>query len=131
MKRFIFITILLLGGTVCFSQVKVTQVLCENRVNPIGTYNEPVRKHETFKPIKILTTPKGEKVIDFGQNLVGWVTAKLKWNAGDKITISHAEVLDKEGNFRTLAAVLPMLPQAWTPTMAKFPIRGKLKMEMY
>jgi alpha-L-rhamnosidase len=29
--------------------------------NLLATYNEPVRKHETFKPLKIFTTPKGEK----------------------------------------------------------------------
>ena len=65
----------------------------------VATYNEPIRKHETFKPKRIFTTPKGEKVIDFGQNLVGWVQVKAKGHAGDKIIISHAEVLDKEGNF--------------------------------
>ena len=65
----------------------------------VATYNEPVKKHETFKPIKVFTTPKGEKVIDFGQNLVGWVIVKATGNAGDKITIRHAEVLDKAGNF--------------------------------
>jgi len=67
----------------------------------IATYNEPVRKHETFKPVKIFTTPKGEKVIDFGQNLVGWVQMKVTGKAGDKITLSHAEVIDKAGNFYT------------------------------
>ena len=65
----------------------------------IATYNEPVKKQETFKPVKIFTTPKGEKVIDFGQNLVGWVIVKANGKAGDKITIRHAEVLDKHGNF--------------------------------
>jgi alpha-L-rhamnosidase len=64
----------------------------------IATVNEPVRKHEIFKPQRIFTTPAGDKVIDFGQNLVGWVVLKVKGNAGDKITLSHAEVLDKEGN---------------------------------
>lgn len=64
----------------------------------VATYNEPVRKQETFKAVKFFTTPKGEKVIDFGQNLVGWVMVKVKGNAGDKITLSHAEVLDKDGN---------------------------------
>ncbi|TWJ03243.1 alpha-L-rhamnosidase [Mucilaginibacter frigoritolerans] len=67
----------------------------------IATYNEPVRKHETFKPVKIFTTPKGEKVIDFGQNLVGWVQMKVTGKSGDKITLSHAEVIDKAGNFYT------------------------------
>ncbi len=69
--------------------------------NLIATNNEPVKKHETFKPVRIFTTPKGEHVIDFGQNLVGWVIVKVKGNAGDSVIISHAEVLDKEGNFYT------------------------------
>jgi alpha-L-rhamnosidase len=67
----------------------------------VATYNEPIRMHETFKPKRIFTTPKGEKVIDFGQNLVGWVQIRIKGSTGEKITISHAEVLDKEGNFYT------------------------------
>ncbi len=69
--------------------------------NLIATYNEPIRKHETFKPVKFITTPAGEKVIDFGQNLVGWIVLKVKGNAGDTIILSHAEVLDKKGNFYT------------------------------
>lgn len=69
--------------------------------NIIATVNEPVKKHETFKPLKVITTPKGEKVIDFGQNLVGWVVVKLRGKKGDAVTISHAEVLDKKGNFYT------------------------------
>jgi alpha-L-rhamnosidase len=67
----------------------------------IATYNEPVKKHETFPARRLITTPKGEKVLDFGQNLVGWVMVKIKGNAGDQVTIHHAEVLDKEGNFYT------------------------------
>src|SRR5690606_151124 len=51
------------------------------------------------KPIKIFTTPAGEQVIDFGQNLVGWVKLKVKGKPGDRIVLSHAEVLDKKGNF--------------------------------
>ena len=73
----------------------------QSMTNLIATENELVKKHEVFHPVKILTTPKGEKVIDFGQNLVGWVTMKVKGKTGDKITISHAEVLDKQGNFYT------------------------------
>ena len=69
--------------------------------NLIKTINEPATKHETFKPVKIITTPKGEKVIDFGQNLVGWIMLKVNGNSGDTIIIKHAEVLDKEGNFYT------------------------------
>jgi len=65
----------------------------------IGTQNELVKKHETFAPVKILQTPGGDQVIDFGQNLVGWVRMKVTGNAGDSVILSHAEVLDREGNF--------------------------------
>lgn len=66
-----------------------------------ATHNEPVRKQEVFNAIRMFTTPKGEQVIDFGQNLTGFVQVKVKGNAGDKIIIQHAEVLDKAGNFYT------------------------------
>ena len=67
----------------------------------LATYNEPVKKHEVFTPIKMITTPKGERVLDFGQNLVGWVKVKASGKAGSSIVIKHAEVLDKFGNFYT------------------------------
>ncbi|MEO7766266.1 MAG: family 78 glycoside hydrolase catalytic domain, partial [Ferruginibacter sp.] len=66
-----------------------------------ATVNEPVRKHEIFHPARVFKTPAGEQVIDFGQNLVGFVQVKLTGKAGDKIVIHHAEVLDKAGNFYT------------------------------
>jgi len=67
----------------------------------VATDNEPIKKHEEFKPVKIFKTPKGELVADFGQNLVGWVELIVKGNNGDKINIYHTEVLDKAGNFYT------------------------------
>jgi alpha-L-rhamnosidase len=67
----------------------------------IATQNEPIKQHEVFKPIRIFKTPKGEQVIDFGQNLVGWVKFKVSGKAGDTIRLSHAEVLDKPGDFYT------------------------------
>lgn len=69
--------------------------------NLVSTENEPIRKHEILHPVKIFTTPKGEQIIDFGQNMVGWVVVKATGKAGDRISLHHAEVLDKEGNFYT------------------------------
>ena len=69
--------------------------------NLIATQNELVKKHEEFKPLRIFKTPKGEQVIDFGQNLVGWTVLRVKGNAGDSVRLYHAEVLDKAGNFYT------------------------------
>lgn len=67
----------------------------------VATYNEPVKKQEEFKAVKLIITPKGERVLDFGQNLVGWVKLNVKGNKGDSVIIKHAEVLDKFGNFYT------------------------------
>jgi alpha-L-rhamnosidase len=61
----------------------------------------PVRITETIKPVSKIITPKGELVFDLGQNIVGWVKFKLKGAEGSSITLNHAEVLDKEGNFYT------------------------------
>jgi alpha-L-rhamnosidase len=69
--------------------------------NLITTSGPTVKKHEKFLPLKVFTTPAGEKVIDFGQNLVGWVQFKLKAKTGDTIRLFHAEVLDQKGNFYT------------------------------
>ncbi|HEU0065203.1 MAG TPA: family 78 glycoside hydrolase catalytic domain, partial [Flavisolibacter sp.] len=66
-----------------------------------ATYNEPVRAHEEIHPMRVLQSPKGEHILDFGQNMVGWVRIKVKGHAGQRITLSHAEVLDKKGNLYT------------------------------
>lgn len=67
----------------------------------IPSETAPVKKHEVFKPVKLFITPVGDQVIDFGQNLAGWVQLKVKGKKGDTIRVAHAEVLDKEGNFYT------------------------------
>lgn len=54
-----------------------------------------------MKPVQIITTPKGEKVIDFGQNMVGRVRFTVNGNNGDYVHLYHAEVLDKDGNIYT------------------------------
>ena len=61
----------------------------------------PVRRIEEIRPVKILRTPAGETVVDMGQNMVGWVRLRAKGPAGSTVTLRHAEVLDKEGNFYT------------------------------
>jgi len=77
------------------------RVFKHDAVPLLGTVSPPVKKHEQFKAIRVFKTPKGETVADFGQNLVGWEQIKASGPAGTRITISHAEVLDKAGNFYT------------------------------
>jgi alpha-L-rhamnosidase len=57
-----------------------------------------VRRLAELTPIKIFTAPNGDTLVDMGQNMVGWVKFKVSGIAGRKVTIRHAEVLDKEGN---------------------------------
>lgn len=47
---------------------------------------------------RIFRTPEGELVIDFGQNLTGWIHVKAKGKCGDKIELNCFEVLDAKGN---------------------------------
>ena len=67
----------------------------------IAPEGPPVRKVEEIKPVRILRTPAGDTVVDMGQNMVGWVRLNVKGPAGTRVTLRHAEVLDKEGNFYT------------------------------
>jgi alpha-L-rhamnosidase len=67
----------------------------------IAPEDPPIRVTQSIKPVKEFKTPNGDLVFDMGQNMVGWVKIKLKGNAGDKITLRHAEVLDKDGNIYT------------------------------
>ena len=61
--------------------------------------NEPVRVTERIAAKELIVTPKGEKLVDFGQNLTGAAEIRVHGKRGQKIVIRHAEVLDKDGNF--------------------------------
>ncbi|MBU7592721.1 alpha-L-rhamnosidase [Metabacillus halosaccharovorans] len=67
----------------------------------VAQQNELVRVTETITPIEYIVTPKGEKVLDMGQNMVGRMRMRVTSPKGTKITLKHAEVLDKDGNFYT------------------------------
>ncbi len=62
---------------------------------------EPVREQERVCPVRVFSTPKGERVIDFGQELTGFLEVSLNARAGEVVDVSFAEVLDKDGNFYT------------------------------
>jgi len=82
-------------------QFNKNAVICSDNdksvlVEQIG---EAVTEQERLTPVDIFKTPKGETVIDFGQNLVGYLEIKLNAAAGDIAKFSFAEVLDNNGNF--------------------------------
>ncbi|KAL3458154.1 bacterial alpha-L-rhamnosidase domain protein [Aspergillus heterothallicus] len=60
-------------------------------------FGEPVRRIEVLKPVSKSVTPAGKVVLDFGQNLVGYVKlSNINGPRGHKIILSHAEVLENE-----------------------------------
>lgn len=58
----------------------------------------PLKEKEAF-PGKLLKTPDGAYVLDFGQNMAGHISFKVRAKAGQKLTFSCGEYLDKNGNF--------------------------------
>ncbi|KAM5348627.1 hypothetical protein ACJ41O_008451 [Fusarium nematophilum] len=67
----------------------------EESIDLTAGFSEPVRRIETVKPIELITTPSGKTILDFGQNLVGYVRiTSAKAARGHSVTLSHAEVLE-------------------------------------
>ncbi|QYR24366.1 family 78 glycoside hydrolase catalytic domain [Paenibacillus sp. sptzw28] len=67
----------------------------------IAQENMPTRVVKELRPIGIIQTPAGETVLDMGQNMVGWMRFTVSGESGAKVSLTHAEVLDAEGNFYT------------------------------
>lgn len=51
-------------------------------------------RHEVLRPQLIWVSPQGRALVDFGQNLVGWVRLRAAGPAGTEIVVRHAEVLE-------------------------------------
>lgn len=58
---------------------------------PVGP---PVVRAGVVHPVEIRTSPTGRTLVDFGQNLVGWLRFTVRGEAGQAITVRHAEVLE-------------------------------------
>lgn len=72
-----------------------------NYSNLIASEGSQPRKIQEIKPVKIFRTPKGKLIVDMGQNMVGWLRLKVTGSKGTVITLRHAEVMDKFGEFYT------------------------------
>ena len=71
-------------------------------------YSPAVRAHESFKPT-LIRTPKEEYVLDFGQNMAGWVEFDLPaLEPGSTVKLSYSEVMQDgcfyRDNLRTAEA---------------------------
>lgn len=77
-------------------QGKAKKTVWEAKLSCSG--NVPVLEHERFHPA-VLHTPNGETVLDFGQNIAGYVEFSIEGEAGREVTMTMGEKLDEDGNF--------------------------------
>lgn len=55
----------------------------------------PIRKREEFK-LELIVTKKNEYILDFGQNMAGWVTFNVNEPIDTEIKLSYTEVLQDD-----------------------------------
>lgn len=67
-------------------------------VLPTASNNVPVTEHERFSP-KLIKTPSGKTVLDFGQNIAGYAAFSINARAGQRLRLRFGELLDKDGEF--------------------------------
>ena len=72
--------------------------LTSHPVRPTCSNNVPVIEHEAFKPALIIT-PSGKTVLDFGQNIQGYVSFSVDAHVGQRVFLRFGEMLDRDGEF--------------------------------
>ena len=68
-------------------------------VTPVASDNVPVREMERFTDPRLIVTPSGKRVLDFGQNIAGYISFSLSARAGQSLELSFGEMLDEGGEF--------------------------------
>ncbi len=91
------------------------------KANITASNNYPITKHEKFIP-KLIVTPAGKKVLDFGQNLSGFVGFRVNAKQGQILKLRMGELLDKNGEFTQDNIQLAMKK---LPDNMKYPLRDK------
>ncbi|MCK0472784.1 alpha-L-rhamnosidase [Halalkalibacter sp. APA_J-10(15)] len=71
-------------------------------------FSLPIQIKEERTPIEIIHTPAGETVLDFGQNMTGWVRFKVDKPHGHELKLEYGEILQNgcfyRENLRTAKA---------------------------
>lgn len=78
---------------------KAVPAVNQNTDMLVPQQGEIVTEHERIKPVALIISPKGERIIDFGVNTTGYPEITVNAKEGEKISFSFAEILDKDGNF--------------------------------
>ncbi|APX71403.1 family 78 glycoside hydrolase catalytic domain [Companilactobacillus allii] len=68
----------------------------------------PIKEHESFRVKEKIITPSNGVVLDFGQNMAGWVTFKNTLPKGTKVELEYGEIIQNgelyRGNLRSARA---------------------------
>ena len=67
-------------------------------VIPSASNNVSVTEHERFQA-QVITTNSGKKILDFGQNIAGYVEFTLRAKKGQRVFLRFGEMLDEGGEF--------------------------------
>ena len=66
--------------------------------NLVSANTVPLKEKESFSA-KLIPTPSGKTVLDFGQNMAGYVSFRVNGKAGQTIKLTHGEYIGAEGEF--------------------------------
>jgi alpha-L-rhamnosidase len=58
----------------------------------------PIEVRHSLEPVAVTAKGAGRFIVDFGQNLVGWIRLRLRAPAGHRVLASYAEMLDAGGD---------------------------------
>lgn len=83
----------------CASDTVPVDILEHTQEVLIPQEGEIVRETERIAAKDVFRTPAGEIVVDFGQEVTGYVEFTVDARQGEEICIVHGEVLDRDGNF--------------------------------
>ena len=75
------------------AKAKVTS----HTVIPAASNNVPVAEHEQYTPT-VSKSSNGKWLLDFGQNIAGYISFRIQANEGRKLIFRFGELLDPEGN---------------------------------
>lgn len=67
----------------------------------VGQVGPPIRVQHEIPPQSVRSIRPGTWIIDFGQNLVGWTCLTVDGEAGRRVVVRHAEVLQPDGALYT------------------------------
>ena len=59
---------------------------------------QPIRVTETLQPVAVRERAAGSRVVDFGQNMVGWTRLAVTGERGARVRIRFAEMLEPDGS---------------------------------